>query len=110
MTWNGQWSRRDLLSASGMGLMGAACVRALDAEAPPLYRRRGGRRLYQPAAEASTVGLVKGSDRHENIGSVAESMGRIVGETPLPVEEAESGTVPRGIDRKSTRLNSSHAN
>src|ERR1035437_9914400 len=30
-------------------------------------------------------------------GSVAESMGRIVGETPLPVEEAESGTVPRGM-------------
>src|ERR1035437_7839245 len=32
-----------------------------------------------------------------NSGSVAESMGRIVGETPLPVEEAESGTVPRGM-------------
>src|SRR5450756_865734 len=31
------------------------------------------------------------------IGSVAESMGRIVGETPLPVEESESGTVPRGM-------------
>src|SRR5450759_4139951 len=30
-------------------------------------------------------------------GSVAESMGRIVGETPLPVEESESGTVPRGM-------------
>lgn len=67
MTWNGQWSRRDLLRASGMGLMGAVCVRAQDAEAPPLYRRRGGRRLYQPPAEASTVGLVKGSDRRENI-------------------------------------------
>src|ERR1019366_9508527 len=32
-----------------------------------------------------------------NSGSVAESMGRIVGETPLPVEEAESGTVPRDM-------------
>src|SRR5664280_468155 len=32
-----------------------------------------------------------------NLGSVAESMGRIVGETPLPVEESESGTVPRGM-------------
>src|ERR1035437_4222762 len=35
--------------------------------------------------------------RVKNSGSVAESMGRIVGETPLPVEEAESGTVPRGM-------------
>src|SRR5674476_1616984 len=31
------------------------------------------------------------------MGSVAESMARIVGETPLPVEEAESGTVPKGM-------------
>src|ERR1035437_3833992 len=30
-------------------------------------------------------------------GSVAESMGRIVGEVPLPVEESESGTVMRGM-------------
>src|ERR1035437_5978862 len=30
-------------------------------------------------------------------GSVAESMGRIVGEVPLPVEESESGTVLRGM-------------
>lgn len=67
MTWNGQWSRRDLFRASGVGLMGAAGLRAQDAEAPPSYRRRGGRRLYQPPAEASTVGLVKGSDRRENI-------------------------------------------
>src|ERR1035437_7065756 len=34
---------------------------------------------------------------HLEEGSVAESMGRIVGETPLLVEEAESGTVPRGM-------------
>ena len=67
MTWNGQWSRRDLFRVSGMGLMGPAYVRAQDAEAPPLFRRRGGRRLYQPPAEASTVGLVKGSDRRQNI-------------------------------------------
>ena len=67
MTWNGQWSRRDLFRASGVGLMGAAGLRAQDAEAPPSYRRRGGRRLYQPPAEASTVGLVKGSDRRQNI-------------------------------------------
>ena len=67
MGCKGQWSRRDLLRVSGVGLMGAAGLRALDAEAPLLYRRRGGRRLYQPPAEASTVGLVKGSDRRENI-------------------------------------------
>ena len=67
MTWNERWTRRDLLRASGVGLVAAASVRAQDAEAPALYRRRGGRRLYQPPAEASTVGLVKGSDRRENI-------------------------------------------
>src|ERR1019366_8173688 len=32
-----------------------------------------------------------------NLGSVAESMGRMVGKTPLPVEETESGTAPMGI-------------
>src|ERR1035437_654571 len=39
---------------------------------------------------------------HTNSGSVAESMGRIVGETPLPVEESESGTVPRGMPASGT--------
>ena len=30
-------------------------------------------------------------------GCVAEFVGRIAGEKPLPVEESESGTVPRGM-------------
>ena len=67
MTGNERWTRRDLIRASGVGLLGAAHVRAQEAETPALYRRRGGRRLYQPPAEAATVGLVKGSDRRENI-------------------------------------------
>jgi uncharacterized protein (DUF362 family) len=61
------WSRRDLLRASGAGLIGAAAAGAQPAEAPLLYRRRGGRRLYQPSSEPSTVGLIKGNDRRENI-------------------------------------------
>ena len=67
MTSKEQWSRRDLFKASGMGLMGAAALRAQTPEAPPLYRRRGGRKLYHPATESSTVGLIKGNDRTENI-------------------------------------------
>jgi len=67
MAQNGQWSRRDLLRASGAGLMGAAALRAQKEDAPPLYRRRGGRKLYQPANEVATVGLVKGNDRRDNI-------------------------------------------
>jgi uncharacterized protein (DUF362 family) len=53
-------SRRDFLKASGLGLIGAA-------ESPPVYRRRGGRKLYQPPAEPSSVALIKGNDRRENI-------------------------------------------
>lgn len=60
-------SRRDLFRAGGMGLVGAAVARAQDPEAPALYRRRGGRKLYQPPAEPSNVALVKGNDRAENI-------------------------------------------
>ena len=67
MKWNQQPSRRELLKTSGMGLMGAAVVRAGDPEAPPVYRRRGGRKLYQPPAEPSSVALIKGNDRRENI-------------------------------------------
>lgn len=52
--------------------MGAAAARAQEvhaqeAETPALYRRRGGRKLYQPPTEASTVSLIKGNDRRENI-------------------------------------------
>lgn len=60
-------SRRDLFRAGGMGLVGAAVARAQDPEAPAMCRRRGGRRLYQPPAEASNVALIKGNDRAENI-------------------------------------------
>ncbi|MDP2998584.1 MAG: DUF362 domain-containing protein [Bryobacterales bacterium] len=67
MKWNQQPSRRDLLKASGMALMGAAIVRASDPEAPPVYRRCGGRKLYQSPAEPSSVALIKGNDRRENI-------------------------------------------
>ena len=63
-----QWSRRDILKIPGAGLMGAAAARApADPEAPPLYRRRGGRKLYQPPTEPSTAALIKGNDRRENI-------------------------------------------
>jgi len=67
MHWNGRWSRRELFQASGVGLIGAVAVRGQDADAPPLYRRRGGRRLYQLPAEISTVALIKGNDRRENV-------------------------------------------
>jgi uncharacterized protein (DUF362 family) len=67
MNWNRPSSRRDLLKIPGMGLIGAASVRAQDPEAPPMYRRRGGRKLYQPPAEASSVALIKGNDRRENM-------------------------------------------
>ncbi|MEK7753785.1 MAG: DUF362 domain-containing protein [Acidobacteriota bacterium] len=67
MKWNQQPSRRDLLRTSGMGLIGAAALRAKDPEAPPVYRRRGGRKLYQPPTEPSSVALIKGNDRRENI-------------------------------------------
>jgi len=63
-----RWNRRDLLAMPGMVLMGAAAaLRAQNAEAPPQYRRRGGRRLYQPPSEPSTVTLVKGGDRRDII-------------------------------------------
>ena len=60
-------SRRELFRASGLGLAGLAAARAQNVDAPSQYRRRGGRRLYQPADEPATVSLVKGNDRRENI-------------------------------------------
>jgi uncharacterized protein (DUF362 family) len=50
-------SRRALLTLS---------VAAL-ASARPAFRPRGGRKLYQLPAEPSTVALIKGSDRRQNI-------------------------------------------
>jgi len=62
-----QWSRRDILKVPGAGLIGAAAARAGEPEAPPLYRRRAGRKLYQPPTEPSSAALIKGNDRRENI-------------------------------------------
>jgi len=67
MKWSAGWSRRDILKVPGAGLIGAAAARASDAEAPPLYRRRAGRKLYQPPTEPSSAALIKGNDRRENI-------------------------------------------
>lgn len=66
MIGNGPSSRRDLLKLAGAGLAGAALATAKPG-ASAAYRRRGGRKLYQLPAEASTVGLIKGNDRRENI-------------------------------------------
>ncbi len=67
MNWNPGWSRRDLLKVMGPGFVAATVMRAGQAEAPPQYRRRGGRKLYQPPSEPSTATLIKGNDRRENI-------------------------------------------
>jgi uncharacterized protein (DUF362 family) len=67
MKFSKQWSRRDVLKVPGAGLIWAAAARASDPEAPPLYRRRGGRKLYQPPTEPSSAALIKGNDRSENI-------------------------------------------
>jgi uncharacterized protein (DUF362 family) len=62
-----QLKRRDLFRASAIGLIGSAAVHAGDPETPPERRRRGGRKLYQPPNEPSSVALIKGNDRQENI-------------------------------------------
>jgi len=62
-----QWSRRNILKVPAAGLMAAVAARAADPEAPPVYRRRGGRKLFQTASETSTAALIKGNDRAENI-------------------------------------------
>ncbi len=59
-------SRRHLLQMTAAGLAGAALAGA-KAGAPPSFRRRGGRKLFQPPAETSSVSLIKGYDRRENI-------------------------------------------
>jgi uncharacterized protein (DUF362 family) len=62
-----QWSRRNILKIPAAGLMAAAAAQAADPQAPPAYRRRGGRKLFQPASEPSAAALIKGNDRAENI-------------------------------------------
>ena len=67
MKWSEGWSRRDILKVPGAGLIAAAAARAAEPEAPPLYRRRGGRKLYQAPTEPSAASLIKGNDRQEII-------------------------------------------
>ena len=63
-----QWSRRDFLKPPASGLMARGRRRARQTrEAPPLYRRRGGRKLLPAPTEPSNVALIKGNDRRENI-------------------------------------------
>jgi uncharacterized protein (DUF362 family) len=65
MTGNSS-TRRDLLKLAGAGLTGVAIAGAKPT-ARPSFRRRGGRKLYQLPTEPSTVALIKGNDRAENI-------------------------------------------
>lgn len=69
----GEWSRRDVVGMLGAGLVGAAAMpmASLSSYAktlePPRYRSRGDISLYHPPDEPSTVALIKGNDRSENI-------------------------------------------
>ena len=74
MKFSEHWSRRDMMKTLGMGLVGAAAMPvsvqnafAKNPEASQIYRSRGGRSLYQHPEELSSVALVKGNDRAENI-------------------------------------------
>ena len=74
MKFSEHWSRRDMMKTLGMGLVGAATIPvsvqnafARNPEASLIYRSRGGRSLYQHPEELSSVALVKGNDRAENI-------------------------------------------
>jgi uncharacterized protein (DUF362 family) len=65
-------SRRSVLGSLGAGLIASALPRtsfaASDREsAAPVFRSRGGLSLFQPAEQASTVALIKGNDRRDNV-------------------------------------------
>lgn len=69
-----RWSRREMIKTLGMGVAGAAALHAgsrsafaKNPESALAYRSRGGRSLYQAPSETSTVALIKGNDRGENI-------------------------------------------
>jgi uncharacterized protein (DUF362 family) len=62
-----QWSRRNILKVPAAGLMATAVAARADAQAPPVYRRRGGRKLFQAPSEPSPAALIKGNDRADNI-------------------------------------------
>ena len=68
------WNRREIMNLLGMGMVGAATVPvtslnayAMKPEASPIYRSRGGSKLYQLPSELSTAALIRGNDRSENI-------------------------------------------
>jgi uncharacterized protein (DUF362 family) len=65
------WSRRDVVKSLGAGLLGAAALPGRKAYGKvlesPQYRSRGGIKLFHPPEETSTVALIKGNDRAENI-------------------------------------------
>jgi uncharacterized protein (DUF362 family) len=67
MSISKDWSRREIFKIPAAGMMAAAGAHALETEAPPRYRNRGGRKLYQPTTEESSAALIKGNDRAENI-------------------------------------------
>ncbi len=69
-----QLSRRDMMKSLGIGVAAVATTSVTElkayaghTEAPPIYRSRGGRSLYQQPTEPSSVALIKGNDRSENI-------------------------------------------
>jgi len=69
-----RWSRREMMKSLGIGIVAAAAAPvtlnsafAKNPEASLVYRSRGGRSLYQHPSEISTVALIKGNDRAENI-------------------------------------------
>lgn len=67
-----EWSRRNVLKSLGAGLVGAAAMPASmraygKALETPKYRSRGGLSLFHPPEESSTVALIKGNDRSDNI-------------------------------------------
>ncbi len=65
MNGNHPLSRRALLRLPVASL--TAATLAAGAPAEPVYRRRGGRKLYQPPEEPSEVALIQGNDRAANI-------------------------------------------
>ena len=56
-----------MLKVPAVGLLAGAVARTAGRDTPPVYRRRGGRKLFQPPSEPSSVALIKGNDRAENI-------------------------------------------
>lgn len=67
-----KWNRRDAMKFMGAGMLGAAVLTggspgAYAKSLEPKYRSRGGVSLFHPPEESSSVALIKGNDRSENI-------------------------------------------